>query len=340
MTLIDGTTPLNPDLLYLFLLGPGEGECVIIRVPPDHWVVIDSFEIAERPSAEALLDAYDARVDLVVLTHPHRDHCRGVIDLLDSFAPRTIGCVHPRRDDYLHGVTADPVEQLQECSRPTYRRIWDDWNDKKAAKWQTFRDEKLSVGDLELRSLHPENDIPESRWNAKYANDLSSAMQLTWHDLRIVLGADVTNKSWGQIANRESSLAEHHLMKVPHHVSTEAIHPCFGDGDEDRLWLATPFSRGRGLPPRRVNGGIDLALQFVKEIHLTSLPYSHDHDDDEPCLTTRQQLELNSLPTKTGTPSDDPDVQSQRMVAVSYRSNGERVDLEYGPGTIKIARDP
>ena len=49
------THELGPDLLYMFVLGPCKGETVLLRVPPDHWMIIDSFKIrqGDRPAAQS-----------------------------------------------------------------------------------------------------------------------------------------------------------------------------------------------------------------------------------------------------------------------------------------------
>ena len=61
---------LLPDLLYLFVLGPCKGETVLLRVPPDHWMIIDSFQVGRphRRAAEPIITRYGGRVE--VLAHP------------------------------------------------------------------------------------------------------------------------------------------------------------------------------------------------------------------------------------------------------------------------------
>jgi len=61
---------LLPDLLYLFVLGPCKGETVLLRVPPGHWMVIDSFKAgrSRRPAAEPIITRYGGRVEVLALT--------------------------------------------------------------------------------------------------------------------------------------------------------------------------------------------------------------------------------------------------------------------------------
>ena len=52
---------LLPDLLYLFVLGPCKGETVLLRVPPGHWMVIDSFQVGRAPSPGRRVDHHPIR---------------------------------------------------------------------------------------------------------------------------------------------------------------------------------------------------------------------------------------------------------------------------------------
>jgi beta-lactamase superfamily II metal-dependent hydrolase len=258
-------SPLNPELLYLFVLGPGTGESVLVRVPPGKWVVIDSYVNAGRPAAEAILDEFEGEVAAIVLTHPHQDHCKGFIELIDENADAIIGCVHPAGGTEKYGIPRDPIALLNERAKPTYTRIWDEWETNVARKWETFRNCTLDVGEGVLSSLHPVKPLNAAAWNGASRNDLSSGMWLVWRDVRLLLGADVTNTSWEEIAAEFDDLAVHHALKVPHHASRDAIHSSYGEGDRNRLWIITPFASQK-LPRSNDGDGLALTLQFVDSI--------------------------------------------------------------------------
>ena len=87
-----------PDLLYLFVVGPGTGETVLLRIPPERWIIIDSLRCGRpaRPAAESIVSRYGGKVAILALTHPHQDHYPGFIDLIDRYDDAFfIGCVHP-----------------------------------------------------------------------------------------------------------------------------------------------------------------------------------------------------------------------------------------------------
>ena len=334
MTLPD--SPLESDLLYLFVLGPGTGETVLLRVPPDEWIIIDSFANGGRPAADAIIADYGGSVVAVILTHPHQDHCGGFIELLDDHPDATIGCVHPRDGTTGPTVPADPIALLHQRAKPTYDRIWQEWQANGNRKWETFRAESLDVGGGTLASLHPTRPLAARDWTGASPNDMSSAMRFEWGDVKLLLGADVTNTSWPDIATNYADLADHHAMKVPHHASSEAIHSSYGNGARNRKWIATPFARQR-LPRTNDDNGIAKALLHVDAINLTSLPFSHDKESDGPCKTTRTEINRNARPKKTGPVTTDPAARARRYVALAYDKSATLQGQWHGDGSVLVS---
>lgn len=86
--------------LHFFVLGSGVGECVLVALPEEGWLVIDGCGPKKALPALALLRKYRAPqepIDAVILTHPHADHYQGIVELLDDAtlgaAIQRIGCV-------------------------------------------------------------------------------------------------------------------------------------------------------------------------------------------------------------------------------------------------------
>lgn len=328
-------SPLDPELLYLFVLGPGTGETVLVRVPPDKWVIIDSYMNAGRPAAEAIVDEFDGDVAVIALTHPHQDHCMGFIELIDENEKAVIGCVHPQEGSDGGGIPSDPMALLNERAKPTYTRIWDEWATDADRKWQTFRHSAEIIGEGTLTSLHPVAPLGAADWRGAARNNMSSGMRLVWYDVALLLGADVTNASWSRIATEFEDLAKHHALKVPHHASREAIHDAYGEGERDRLWIITPFA-GQKLPRRNDDDGLARTLRFVDSVQLTSLPYSHDCEHESPCRSTRSDIDSNVRPVRTGPVTDDPKSRSERYVVVAFGKNGQLQGRWNGAGTLEV----
>jgi len=341
---------LLPDLLYLFVLGPCKGETVLLRVPPGHWMVIDSFQVGRphRPAAESIITQYGGRVEVLALTHPHADHFEGFIDLIDRYNEAKLGCVYPGDSPATRGLSADPIAARKEGAKRVFTRIWDEWERDHARRRSTFRDDTWSIGDATVTSLHPDPPVDPTRWS-KYPNTISSAMLVVWHDLRLLLGADVPSSEWPGIARAFPfpGLNRHAAMKVPHHGSREAIHPSYADGDPGRFWVITPFSLPR-LPrhedanSRGEKEGLCQVLSFVDRVHLTALPFRHDSETDEPVITTRQRLLRGDHPRKTGErPASllETDAALDRQLVIGFTPVGTVAQEWYGPGSVRVTSE-
>jgi hypothetical protein len=160
-------------------------------------------------------------------------------------------------------------------------------------------------------------------------------MRLAWHDVTLLLGADVTNASWPEIASEFGDLAKHNALKMPHHASREAIHDSFGEGDRDRLWIITPFASQK-LPRRNDGDGLAMTLRFVDSVQLTSLPYSHDCEDESPCKSTRSDIDCNVRPIRTGPVTDSPDLRSERYVVLAFDKIGQLQNRWNGAGSLEV----
>jgi len=342
------THQLDPDLLYMFVLGPCKGETVLLRVPPGHWMVIDSFKAGthRRPAAEPIITKYGGQVEVLALTHPHADHFEGFIDLIDRYDKAMLGCVHPRDSRGTRDLSADPITLLKEGAKPAYTRIWYEWEQNHARRQTTFRGDNWNVGEATVTSLHPVRPVNPRQWSDD-PNTISSAMLVVWHDLRILLGADVPSSEWPGIADAFSDLNHHAAMKVPHHGSREAIHPSYANGDRGRFWVITPFSpqrlpRAQDLTANGKSDGLSQVLSFVNEVRLTALPYRHLSEADAPVVTTRERLRSETHPRRapdTTVSLLSSDAALERQVVIGFDRNGSVIQEWYGPGSVRVTSE-
>lgn len=93
--------PPADDEVEVTVFGPGFGECVLVHLGSAHWIIVDSCIDASdtqdrRPVAERYLRAlgFDpaADVKLIVATHWHDDHVRGMARLVAACASAAFGC--------------------------------------------------------------------------------------------------------------------------------------------------------------------------------------------------------------------------------------------------------
>jgi Metallo-beta-lactamase superfamily len=91
-------TAPRPTELEISLFGPGVGECVVVHLGGNEWMVVDSCldSRTRAPAALNYLRALEVPIETqlraVVVTHWHRDHFQGAAALLEAARGATFWC--------------------------------------------------------------------------------------------------------------------------------------------------------------------------------------------------------------------------------------------------------
>lgn len=346
-------TELREDLLYLVVFGPGYGESIAVRVPPSSWLIVDSLTAEPDfiPPALAMMTEHGASWSALILTHPHEDHAAGWRALLDSAGEGPVGCALPyvppatswtHSDDAKTHLERGTVEDA--LAAVQYR-----WETEPESRWELVAGSEREFGDARVRVLHPDQgqldaaaagDIPGDR------NELASPVLVEWHDVRLLLGSDLPRRGWSRIAKHSSGLAAHHALKVAHHGSKGALHDSALKGPgRTRLWVATPFFRGRGLPCFDDKHGIAGLLKHNDEIVVTSLRDIPTEGPAKPPRLTRQHIRDargRAAKSVAGTKAKvlpRPGMDPEGWVAAGFSKDGTIVDVVYGNGAVLVGED-
>jgi len=81
----------QPKLLEVNFFDVGQGDAIFIETPESHQILIDGGPgetILEKLGNE--MPFWDRTIDLVILTHPHSDHLKGLIDVLERYQVENI----------------------------------------------------------------------------------------------------------------------------------------------------------------------------------------------------------------------------------------------------------
>lgn len=327
-------TPPGRDELELTLFGPGYGESIVLHVGDGAWVIVDSC-IDEGGAPRALrylenlgLDPAEAVV-LIVATHWHDDHIRGMAKLVEACDGAAFCCAGALRGEEflsivgalegrpfsgagsgvreIHGVFARLAEA---ASKPTFalanRRIFsrngcEIWSlsPDDAAFWRFLK----SVG-----GLLPDVGQTKTRVASLAPNEAAVALWIGIGDVSVLLGSDLEKPGWTSIlksGERPDGAASASAFKVPHHGSANA--------DEQKVWermlepapfaVLTPWRRGgRTLPGendvRRILSHTGNAYATAKAGALESTPGRRQGPVDR---TIRESgIPLRRLPMSPG----------------------------------------
>ena len=104
--------PPDHNVMEVTFLGPGYGECILIHIGNGSWIIVDSCLDAEsQPAALAYFGTLGLNptegVSLIVATHWHDDHIRGMGSLVEICDNATFCCASVLcKNEFLAAVSA------------------------------------------------------------------------------------------------------------------------------------------------------------------------------------------------------------------------------------------
>lgn len=265
------------DEVEVTLFGPGYGECVVLHLGAGNWAVVDS---CIDPAGEARALTYFERlgvdpsaVKLVVATHWHDDHIRGLADVLEACGQATFCCsaafaereflaaVGATQNRHLT-VTGSGVQELHRVlsslkrsgASPRFamanRLIWAQG----AARMVALSpDDSAFATFLAAIAEHlPGLGERKGRAVALTPNGVAVVLWVRVSNCVVLLGSDLERRGWAVVLrDRDDRTAPASVFKVPHHGSAGAHEGRVWDQmlDREPVALVAPWSRaGRVLP--------------------------------------------------------------------------------------------
>ena len=275
-----GRRPPDRDELEFTLIGPGYGESVILHVGNGSWVLVDSCIDAEHePCALTYLNGIGvdpARdVCMVVASHWHDDHIRGMARLVEACGSAKFCCASAlRREEFLTVVGALQHRPLTSASSGVeelhyvFSRLV---NTGRHCTFASSNRRVFSQGSCEIWSLSPSDRaigaflksigdlLPAAgqskrRSRSPSPNRAAVALWIQAADTAVLLGSDVEKNDWREIASSaERPQGKASALKAPHHGSANAHEPSVWT----RMLIAnpvaalTPWRRGGSALPKR-----------------------------------------------------------------------------------------
>ncbi|MBB6343198.1 hypothetical protein HNP49_003396 [Pseudomonas fluvialis] len=282
---------IDPDSIEIATIGPGFGECTLIHVGSNKWIVVDSClgsNAGEPAAIEYLADRGAGPLDviLIVATHWHDDHIRGLSSLL-KLCSNAVFCVssaltNPEFCQFVASHQKKLAGDKVSSGTSEISSVFDEIairskagnRPKKALSDRVLveipAEQMAHKSDVVVRSLSPSDhalerfllslakympQVGQTKYRAPRIteNDTSVVLWVSIGDVSILLGSDLEESrgAWTHIVNEH--MAHRHkaaVFKVPHHGSKNAHHDQVWSNMliESPLCLLTPYNRGRKLP--------------------------------------------------------------------------------------------
>ena len=335
-----GTSGGRPgeDEIEVVLFGPGYGESIVIHIGDGSWIIVDSCINTEgKPRALEYLDSIGVNagqeVDLVVATHWHDDHIRGMATLVEVCTNAHFCCANTLlNEEFLAAIDALESRHLTvEGSgvREIYRVLKSLHSKTSPPKFASANRLIHSHGKCEIWSLSPSDAAFQSflqtvgalfpregetktRIPSISPNDFSVVLWIDIEDVAVLLGSDLERNGWIEILNcRERPKEKATAFKVPHHGSEDA--------DEPKVWKSMLASDPYALvtPWQRGNHALPSQKDVQRILSYTPNAYASAKGDRTP----RSPRYAN------------------RSVARTIRSTGIKLrELDLSPGAIRLRR--
>ncbi len=262
------------------MFGPGYGESVVLHTGQGRWVIVDScIDNSGYPRALGYLESIGVNpsraVDLIVATHWHDDHIRGMSRLVEVCERAAFSCAAALLTKEFLTVVGVWSGSRVTSDGSGLREIRDVFTTLGSrAKKPTFalanrlihsqgecQIWSLSPGDADfsnfLRSvgaLSPDAGQTKTRIPSVSPNEVGIVVWINVRDANLLLGSDSEKGAWLEILQNRQPIGQASVFKVPHHGSADA--------HEERVWkemlvtepfaVLTPWWRGgRALPTRQ-----------------------------------------------------------------------------------------
>ena len=287
----------DADEVEVTLLGPGYGESIVVHIGHGRWIIVDScINDAREPQAMEYLPAIGVEpryaVSLIVATHWHDDHIRGMAKLVDACRDAEFCCAAAlRREEFLAAMHAlnrrgpfagsSGVREmhtvfagLAERGRQPIFAIADRrfFANGACEIWSLSPHDDEFVRFLNsIGTLFPREGQTKTRVRDVSPNHVAVVLWMQVHDVVVLLGADLESRGWVKIIESQGRPQQRGTaFKVPHHGAASAYEP--------RVWremlepnpvaVLTPWQRGGHALPTQAD--MRCILAETESAYLTS----------------------------------------------------------------------
>ena len=257
------------------LLGPGYGESIVLHVGDGVWVIVDScVDSDNEPRALKYMESIGVdpteSVNLIVATHWHDDHIRGIARLVEICSRAMFCCASSLcKREFLAIVHALENRQLSYSGsglREIYR-VFSHLRQAQSHATRAISNRRIFVhSDCEIWSLSPNDKTFETfiksicdlvgqgdvRVPGMSPNQVAVALWIKVRDVIVLLGSDLEECSWIDILQSTARpMGRASAYKVPHHGSENSDHLEVWNRmlEKDPYALLTPWSRGGRVLP-------------------------------------------------------------------------------------------
>ncbi|HDH98422.1 MAG TPA: MBL fold metallo-hydrolase [Deltaproteobacteria bacterium] len=316
MTGNNSAVPPRSNEIEVSLFGPGYGESVLIHLGLQQWIIVDSCidQNSHRPAALGYLENLGVdpaqAVKLIVVTHWHDDHIKGLGELMASCNLAKFVCSAALRcEEFLELVESYSQRSMMRSSGvEEFRKVLDVLKTRKSKYTELSPLPKFAISDRllwknppeaaipcevfslspsdmslnlafqEIKSLLPQEGERKKRIIARGPNHAAVVLWINVRDTCLLLGSDLEESSiagtgWSVIVDSKTRPdGRAFIFKIPHHGSKNADQPQVWQNMlvDEVMAITTPFLRGSVNLPTKSD--VDRICSRTSHAYITAPP--------------------------------------------------------------------
>jgi competence protein ComEC len=205
----------GPHYLLVDFLSVGQGDAVFIKTPEGHKILIDggpNSTVLEKLNAR--MPFWDKEIDLVILTHPEKDHMTGLLDVLQKYKVDYFLWTGVIKNDAENKKLAEVLKEAQKSRQNLMLASLSPGNTKVIT---TIPGQEIKAGNVLIDILFPLEDLAGMEPKSA-SNNTGVVSKITYGKNSFLFTADIDMASEKKIINSGDDIVSD-VLKVAHHGS-------------------------------------------------------------------------------------------------------------------------
>lgn len=182
--------------LHLVFCDVGQGDAILVSYRTTQILIDGGPDNRVLNCLSGNMPFWDRTIEMVILTHPEKDHLTGLIDVFKRYQ----------------------IEQFVSNSVSSESLVFNKFQEavleERALSYAPQKGDKFLVDGVQFRVLWPEYKVTDENWQGNSLNEISIVLELSFANFDILLTGDISSKVEEQL-----ELAEVEVLKVAHHGS-------------------------------------------------------------------------------------------------------------------------
>ncbi|MCX6721505.1 MAG: MBL fold metallo-hydrolase, partial [Candidatus Staskawiczbacteria bacterium] len=269
-----------PRLLKVDFLSVGQGDSEFIETPQGHQILIDGGpDSTVLGKLNSLLPFWDKTIDVVILTHPEKDHMAGILDVLQRYKVNYFLWTGVVKTDAENKQLAALLKEVSTARSPLLAKL----SKTQPTKVLTVNaGEQIGAGDVLIDILFPFEDLAGKEIK-NTSNDTCLVARLTYGKDSFLFTGDIDSAAEKEIAEKENIASD--VLKIAHHGSKYSTSDLFLEAVKPKIAVIEVGKNSYGHPTTEVLNRLE---KFGIQIKRT------DKDGDVKLLSDGNKIKLEN----------------------------------------------